>query len=287
MGGSPPATGGATGTGGTPVLASPALFVSPTGSDTNAGTLAAPFATLAKARDAVRSLAATMTSDLYVYLRGGEYPITATVTFGPEDSGQNGKRIYYVAYPGETPVLNGAKKVTGWTADTGGVFKAPLARTTKLRNLYVNDQRALLTKKSVTSRGGTGTYAVTAGQADWAWVSGSNSDGAKYNTADVPAIASNKDDLEIVNGTTWNENIVCVRDVVTTSDNFRGLMFQQPYGAIAQLPGWSAGFSVTGSHTIYNAKEFLNGPGQFFFDKTAGVLYYQPRTGEDMATADV
>ena len=103
----------------------------------------------------------------------------------------------------------------------------------------------------------------------------------------MPAIAANKDDLEIVNGTTWNENIVCVRDVVTTSDNYRGLLFQQPYGAIAQLPDWSAGFSVSGTHTIYNAFEFLNAAGQFYFDKTAGTLYYYPRAGENMATADV
>ena len=144
-----------------------------------------------------------------------------------------------------------------------------------------------MTSKTVTSRGGYGTYAVTAGQASWAWASGSNSDGAKYNTADVPAIATNKDDLEIVNGTTWNENIVCVRDVVTTSDNFRGLAFQQPYGAIAQLPGWGAGFSVTGTHTIHNVFEWLNAAGRFYFDKTTGTLYYYPRAGEDMATADV
>jgi len=90
-----------------------------------------------------------------------------------------------------------------------------------------------------------------------------------------------------VNGTTWNENIVCVRDVVTTSDNYRGLLFQQPYGAIAQLPNWNAGFSVSGTHTLYNAFEFLNGAGQFYFDKTAGTLYYYPRAGENMATADV
>ena len=170
---------------------------------------------------------------------------------------------------------------------SGSVYKAALARSTKLRNLYVNDARAALTKKTVTSQGGTGTYAVTSGQASWAWASGSNSDGAKYKTTDVPAIAANKDDLEIVNGTTWNENIVCVRDVVTTSDSFRGLLFQQPYGAIAQLPNWSAGFSVSGTHTIYNAFEFLNGAGQFYFDKTAGTLYYYPRAGENMATADV
>ncbi|MEO6599723.1 MAG: hypothetical protein ABIQ16_07610, partial [Polyangiaceae bacterium] len=275
------------GSAGAPMLNSPAVFVSPTGLDTNPGTLAGPFQTISRARDAVRTMTANMAQDIYVYLRGGNYPITAPIAFGPEDSGANGKRIYYASYPGETPVLNGATKVTGWTLDTGSVYKAHLERTTKLRNLYVNDQRASLTKKAVTSRGSYGTYSVTSGQAPWAWASGSNADGAKYNTSDIPAIASNKDDLEIVNGTTWNENIVCVRDVITTSDNYRGLLFQQPYGAIAQLPGWNSGFSPTGSHTVYNAREFLNGAGQFYFDKTSSTLYYQPRSGEDMATADV
>ncbi|MEO7035380.1 MAG: carbohydrate-binding protein [Polyangiaceae bacterium] len=265
----------------------PGYYVSPTGSDSNAGTASAPFQTLAKARDVVRTVNAQMTDDIHVYLRGGNYPLSSAVVFGPQDSGNNGHRIRYEAYPGETPVLNGATQVTGWTAATGNVFKAPLARTTKLRNLYVNDARALMTSKVVTSKGGYNTYSVTSGQAAWAWASGSGSDGAKYSLTDVPDIASNKDDLEIVNGTTWNENIVCVRDVVTTSDNNRALLFQQPYGAIAQLPGWSSGFSVTGTHTIYNAFEFLNAPGQFFFDKTTGTLYYYPRSGETMASADV
>jgi hypothetical protein len=274
------------GTGGTtPTQAT--YYVSPSGSDANPGSMSAPFLTVTKARDVVRTVNSNMTADIVVSLRGGNYPVASTISFGPQDSGTNGHRIIYQAYPGETPVLNGATKVSGWTVSSGSIYKAALARSTKLRNLYVNDARAALTKKTVTSQGGTGTYAVTSGQASWAWASGSNSDGAKYRTTDVPAIAANKDDLEIVNGTTWNENIVCVRDVITTSDNFRGLLFQQPYGAIAQLPGWGAGFSVTGTHTIYNAFELLNGAGQFYFDKTAGTLYYYPRAGENMATVDV
>ena len=286
-GGSGGSAGGATaGTGGsTPTQAT--YYVSPSGSDTNPGSMSAPFLTVTKARDVVRTINSSMTADIVVYLRGGNHAVASTISFSPQDSGTNGHRIVYQAYPGETPVLNGATKVTGWTVSSGSIYKATLARTTKLRNLYVNDARASLTRKTVTSQGGTGTYAVTSGQASWAWASGSNSDGAKYRTTDVPAIAANKDDLEIVNGTTWNENIVCVRDVVTTSDNFRGLLFQQPYGAIAQLPGWNAGFSVSGTHTIYNAFELLNGAGQFYFDKTAGTLYYYPRPGENMATADV
>lgn len=263
------------------------FYVSPSGNDDNPGTINAPFKTVAAARDAVRSVNSSMSEDIIVYLRDGIHCVTSPVTFKPQDSGKNGYRIYYMAYPGEAPVLSGAVKVTGWTLHSGNIYKAPLDRSTKLRNLYVNDKRALMTSKRITARGGEGTYSVTKGQADWAWTGGSKSDGVKYNSSDMPSIADNKDDLEIVNGTTWNENIVCVRDVVTTSDNYRALLLQQPYGSIAQTPGWGAAFTTTGTHTIYNAFEFLNSAGQFYFDKTKKTLYYYPRPGESMETADV
>jgi hypothetical protein len=281
---------GSGGAGGTIVVdpnAQAAYFVAPTGRDANPGTADAPFLTVEKARDAVRTVNASMTGDIYVYLRGGTYRLTAPIAFRPEDSGTNGHTIRYVAAPGETPVLNGAQGVTGWAPHDDRLYKAPLDRAGKLRNLYVNDKRAFMASKTAASRGGEGTYSVTAGQADWAWSSGSGSDGVKYAPGDIPAIASNKDDLEIVNGTTWNENIVCVRDVVTASDNDRALMLQQPYGAIAQLPGWNAGFSVSGNHIVVNAFEFLDSPGEFYFDKSTKTLYYYPRSEEDMATAVV
>ena len=89
---------------------------------------------------------------------------------------------------------------------------------------------------TVEAQGGYGEYGITAGQADWAWVSGVKSDGVKYNAGDLPRIESNTDDLEIVNGTTWNENIVCTRDVLYENGSVI-LLLQQPYGAIAQTPG--------------------------------------------------
>jgi hypothetical protein len=228
-----------------------------------------------------------MSGDIYIMLKGGRHEIASTITLKPQDGGNNGYRVYYKACPGETPIVTGATKVSEWTLHSGNIYKASLNRTTKLRNLYVNDKRALMTKKAVSAKGGQGTYSVTSGQASWAWASGSKPDGVKYNASDVPAIASNKNDLEIVNGTTWNENIACVRDVITTTDNYRALLLQQPYGAITQTPGWGAAFTTTGNHTIYNAYEFLNSPGQFYFDKTTKTLYYYPRAGENMSTADV
>ena len=291
---SAPAAGGTTasgggsgagdGTGG--VVELPGLYVAPDGDDANPGTMDAPFATLDRAREEVRKKNDEMTDDLHVYLRAGTYRLSETVTFTAEDSGENGHRIYYEAYPGETPVLSGAVPVTGWEVHQDNIYKAQLERSSKLRNLYVGDRRALMASKRIPSQGGTGTFSVTAGQADWAWSSGSASDGIKYSTNDLPEISANRDDLEIVNGTTWNENIVCTRDVVT-QNGARVLLLQQPYGAIAQLPGWNAGFSTGGTHTVFNAFEFLNEPGTFYFDKSKNTLFYIPRSDEDMSSIEV
>jgi len=261
------------------------FYVSPTGDDSNPGTLQAPFKTVLKARDAVRAINANMTEDIYVYLRGGNYPISSTINFTPADGGSGGHRINYQAYDKETPILNGGVPVTGWTKDNGNIYKAILDRSTKLRSLIVNNKRAYMTTKSVASKGGWGTYNVTAGQATWAWKSGSQFDGMQYNTTDVPDLA-NPSDVEIINSTSFNSSIVCVREITTSGSN-RILKLQQPYGAIALNQGWNAGFSATGSHVIQNAYEFLNSPGTFYFNKSTKTLYYYPRSGEDMGAAVV
>jgi hypothetical protein len=260
------------------------FYVSPLGNDTHAGTKEKPFRTLSRARDAVRSVNQTMTSDINVYLRGGHYPITETLTFTPADSGKNGHKICYQAYGNEVPVFNGADKVTGWKNYKGRIFEAKLDRSTKLRTLIVNDKRAYMAHKTVMAHGGWGDYTVTAGQADWARKSGSKPDGVNYAASDVPEIA-NASDVEIMRNTTWNSNIVCVREVGTEGDK-RVLKLQQPYGAIALNQGWDSGFVVTGTHTIYNAFEFLDEPGEFYFNKATGTLYYYSDK-ENMATAEV
>ncbi len=262
------------------------FYVSPDGSDTNDGSKSSPFKTLERARDAVRNINKDMSGDIVVYLRGGTYRITEPVVFDTRDSGTNGYDVRYTAYESETPEINGATQVTGWTAYNDHIYQAKLDRDYKLRNLYVNDARAHMGSKTVNAKGGFGEYSINAGQADWAWDSGKKSDGIAYNPSDIPNIQSNKDDLEIINGTTWNENIVCTRDIISQNGS-TVMLLQQPYGSIAQTPGWGAGFSTSGTHTIYNAFEFLDSPGEFYFDKTKKVLYYYPKDGENMETADV
>lgn len=96
------------------------LFVSPAGDDAWSGALASPapdgsdgpFATLSRARDAVRELGETgLRAPTNVYLRDGTYFLTEPVVFTPEDSGTADAPISYEAYPGESPVLSGGRRL--------------------------------------------------------------------------------------------------------------------------------------------------------------------------------
>ncbi|MEO3929728.1 RICIN domain-containing protein [Micromonosporaceae bacterium B7E4] len=260
-------------------------YVAPDGNDANPGTVQAPFRTVQRARDVVRTVNASMSGDIQVYLRGGRYPVSSTIEFGPGDSGTNGYRVVYAAYPGETPILDGGVQVTGWSQHSGNIWKAPLDRANKLRTLYVNDKRAFMASKTINSAGCHGTYNITAGQAAWAWESGSQCDGARYNSVDFPAIARNQDDIEIETATTWTTAIVGVRQV-TTDGGSRVALFQQPGAAIAQ-GAFNGNAQVSGSHKVMNAYEFLDAPGEFFFDKSSRTLYYYKASSENMSTATV
>ncbi|MDX3715760.1 MULTISPECIES: RICIN domain-containing protein [Streptomyces] len=263
-------------------------YVAPGGDDTDAGTITAPFKTLQHARDVVRTVNDDMTGDINVYLRGGNYPVSSTINFTSADSGTNGHRVVYAAYQNEKPVLNGGVPVTGWAQHSGNIWKAPLNRDNKLRALYVNNKRAQTASKTISSAGCYGTYTVTAGQAPWAWESGSECDGAKYSLSDLPAVALNQDDVEIRTQTTWTSAIVGVRQITTSSDGAnRVALFQQPGAAIAQGPPNGNFNAGGGTHTFMNAYEFLDQPGEFYFDKTNHTLYYYKSSSEDMASAEV
>jgi pectate lyase-like protein len=83
-------------------------YVSPTGNDSNAGSLAAPFATLQKGNDVAAA------GDT-VWLRGGTYQNTKQIKLSK--SGQSdATRIKFWAYPAEVPVLDFSKYVSTNTA---------------------------------------------------------------------------------------------------------------------------------------------------------------------------
>ena len=88
-------------------------YVAPDGKDVNPGTKTAPFATLERARDAVRDLRkAAPAGGITVWLRGGTYAIKQTLEFTDADSGTAAAPIRYRACPGETVRLMAGRVIT-------------------------------------------------------------------------------------------------------------------------------------------------------------------------------
>ncbi len=111
-------------------------YVATTGSDSNAGTIDAPFATLQKGAD-------TAVAGDTVYIRGGTYSITtpttssAGITFTKSGTSDT-NRISYFAYPGETPVFDFTNMVISTTGYTHGfVINASWLRFKGLEIRYV------------------------------------------------------------------------------------------------------------------------------------------------------
>ncbi|MBL9199002.1 MAG: hypothetical protein JNL39_00795, partial [Opitutaceae bacterium] len=106
------------------------FHVAPHGRDTDPGTAERPFATLTRARDAIRAAkAAGPARDFSVVIRGGTYRLAETLVFSLADSAAPGRTITYAAQPGETPVFTAAAPIpdAAWTKDPAGpAWTAPL-----------------------------------------------------------------------------------------------------------------------------------------------------------------
>lgn len=100
--------------------------VATNGNDAWSGTLASPnaertdgpFATLERARDAVRALkkSGPLPADVIVEVRTGTYFHARPVVFSAEDSGTEATPIVYRAEAGGEVILTAGREVTGWRA---------------------------------------------------------------------------------------------------------------------------------------------------------------------------
>ena len=64
-------------------------------------------------------------------------------------------------------------------------YKTDLVRNDKLRAIYVNGERASMTRRSARPLRSVGNYSVTKGEADWAWISKSGIKAVSYTHLDV------------------------------------------------------------------------------------------------------
>lgn len=239
------------------------FYASPAGSGTTCS-LAQP-CSLTGARDKVRTVNASMSGDIVVYLRGGTYQLASTFTLtesaSVHDSGTNGWNVIYKAYPGEAPVLSGGQTVTGWALYDGSknIYRANVGTSLQTRQLYVNGRRATRAKGAPNPAGFTktsGGYTLP-------------------STGPYAAMASwgNRGDIEVVSNNEWKSYRCGVATIVGTA-----LTMDSPCWPNSQLhlpmglPTW-----------IENAYELLDAPGEWYLDRSQGYLYYKPLPQDDLS----
>src|SRR5262245_1953827 len=94
------------------------FYVAPSGSDSNAGTLAAPFQTIQHCAESAHA------GDT-CYIRAGTY----RETIQPLNSGTTGAPIAFKAYNGEVVTVSGADVLNGWTSHQGSIYKTAMPWT--------------------------------------------------------------------------------------------------------------------------------------------------------------
>ena len=272
------------------------FHVAPDGRDTNPGTAAAPFATLTRARDAVRKkVAAGLTKDILVLIRGGTYSQTETVTFGREDSGTEDFSITYAAAPGEKVVLSGGRRIAGWKNGAGEIWTAeiPEAEAGRLyfRQLFVNGRRAVRARTPNVE-----------GRSRWWSIKSCNYSKNKPAPPDVPVVLSvsgkvadygNVEDVEFVhicNNDMGRKRLAAVSAAdqtltLSTPNKWNSRVFR--FDWYLSIPTAGGGGQTANLCYLENALEFLDQPGEWYLDRRTGVLSYWPRAGEDMAKAEV
>lgn len=122
------------------------LYVATTGDDRNPGTEGKPFATISRAKSAVRDLRKRTTEPIRVVVRGGTYYLPEPLTFGPEDSGTAKAPVTYAAYPGERVTLSGGRKLDcRWEPYRNGIVQCSLQEVKQgglyFTQLFVNGKR--------------------------------------------------------------------------------------------------------------------------------------------------
>ncbi len=102
----------------TPAFADlPTWHVSPTGDDSNTGSITSPLRTIAAAQSAVRQYLESTTSPkpVSVWLHAGEYSVTECWTLGPKDSGTPDAPVLWSAIDGEKVVITGGHPLGTFT----------------------------------------------------------------------------------------------------------------------------------------------------------------------------
>jgi hypothetical protein len=268
------------------------------GDDRNPGTSAEPFATIAKARDVVRTkIQQGLTNDVVVEIHSGRYYVPEPLVFGPEDSGTMDFSVKYVAEPNGRVVLDGGRPIGGWEKNRDGLWTTTITEVKEgkwyPRQLFVNGQRAV--RARTPNHGWCEAEPTAPIEHDSVF----QEIGIRVNTTGGKGIFGHAREFEyeqtILEGGIANWGNPTDIELVSLRHNEGGrkklqsidpptqtVTLQPPHRWAPKVYGndWFNGVP-DGRCYFENALEFLDSPGEWYLDRETGVLIYMPRPGED------
>ncbi len=272
---------------GTSVAIGNEFHVSPDGKDTNVGTREAPFASLRRARDAIRQLKAKgpLTHPVQVIIADGLYQLSEPLVLEHQDSGAAGVPIIYTAAPGARPVFSGGRTIGNWTKGQAGVWMTKIGQVARgdwyFEQLFVNGRRATRARTpnefyfhmqnvyeevlegESPRRSKRARQTVDMRPDDFQVLNDLNADGLR----DVNLVVYHKWD----NTRRFIDQVDRERHSLTTSG--QGMKSWNPWRRNTR-------------YQLENFRSALDKPGEWFLSRD-GTLYYRPLPGEDMKSTQV
>ena len=227
-----------------------------------------PFATLTRARNAVREAKAARSArkPFTVLVRGGRYCLENTLSLGARDSGTRKRPLRYRAYPGEKPILDGGREITGWQAHDGKILKRPLPKvkrhTWSFRQLFFNGKRQIPARypnyDPDDPHGGKWAH-VAAVEGD------QNQTDFTYERSEPPQWAHPEDGkVAIFSGYDYSFRILPIAAHIADESKI-----------ILGEPSWHA-MRIGDRYFVQGLLEELDEPGEWYLDPRTGTLYFWP-----------
>lgn len=262
------------------------FHVSPSGNDSAEGTLTAPFKTLEQAQRAVRGVNKSMKEDINVYLHEGTYQLTSTLRLSNADGGTNGHYVRYMAAPGETPLVTGGIPVNGWELfDAEKNIWCAKDVVGRFRQLYVNGKKAIRARHPNVKPNGD-HYFNRLAKVD--------TTGRAFDVyTDQIKKLENIKKSEIHVMVAWADQTLRIDDVkyngntckIIPQDPERTRLFRRAYPMLGTA--FMSNPPKQQCYYLENDMSLLDMEGEWYLDEDTNTLYYMPREGENMSTANV
>lgn len=240
------------------------FYVSPAGDDDHPGTAAQPFATLARAQQAVRQRAAGQAATVHV--GEGTYDLAEPLILTPADSGTPDAPLVFAAAAGQRPVISGGVQLElHWRAYRDGILQAEVPPELVIDQLFVNGRCQPMARYP-----------------------NFDPDVPIYNGYAADAFSPQRAAL-------WNNPVGGYLHAMHRA-HWGGYHYRitgrLPDGGAALEGGWQNNrqMGMHGEHRfVENIFEELDAPGEWYHDAAQGVLYfYPPRDlAVDQATIEV